>query len=189
MRIRIDAMGQTKSEYFINDYLGSPVVVADAVTNTVNYQQYQDPFGERIENNVVMQQNNPSWAIYTDNGTQFVKVTNNLVWDALYIPLAPVFLKGASPYFSFGGCGVGPITYTGNYSLQSNPAAGLLSAQSYCGGHPLDGVTVPTNNLISSLSAVPTSLTSNAGIEAPYSSLLKPAPLPTNLPAYTQYPK
>jgi RHS repeat-associated protein len=55
MRIRIDAMGQTKSEYFINDYLGSPVVVADAVTNTVNYQQYQDPFG-----NVEMQQGQPA---------------------------------------------------------------------------------------------------------------------------------
>lgn len=144
---------------------------------------------ENIQNNVVMQQNNPSWAIYTDNGTQFVNVTNNLVWDALYIPLAPYFLKGASPYFSFGGCGVGPITYTGNYSLQSNPAAGLLSAQSVCGGHPLDSVTVPSNNTISTLSAVPQSLLSSAGLELPYKNLLSPAPLPTNLPAYTQYPK
>lgn len=144
---------------------------------------------ENIQNNVVMQQNNPSWAIYTDNGSQFINVSNNLVWDALYIPIAPFFLKGASPYFSFGGCGVGPITYTGNFSLQSNPAAGLLSAQSFCGGHALDDVTVPSNNTISSLSSVPTSLLSEAGLEMPYKALLSPALLPSNLPAFTQYPK
>ncbi len=143
---------------------------------------------ESIENNVVMQQHNPSWAIYTDNGSQFIKVTNNLVWDALYIPLAPDFIKGASPYFSFGGCGVGPITYSGNYSLQTNPAAGLLSAQPFCGGHPLDSVTVPSNNAINSLTAVPNTLISGSGIEAPYNTLLLPAPLPNGLPSSTQYP-
>jgi hypothetical protein len=64
MRIRIDAMGQTKSEYFINDYLGSPVVVADAVTNTVNYQQYQDPFGN-LESSIGVPSSNPEFR-YTD---------------------------------------------------------------------------------------------------------------------------
>jgi RHS repeat-associated protein len=57
-------MGQTKSEYFINDYLGSPIVVADAVTNTVNYQQYQDPFGN-LESSIGVPSSNPEFR-YTD---------------------------------------------------------------------------------------------------------------------------
>lgn len=144
--------------------------------------------GELIEGNVVLDQQHPSWAIYTDNGTQFVKVRDNTVFDALYVPAAPLYLPGISPSFSFGGCGGGPIDYDGNYSVQSDPSAGLISANSACGGHPLQGVTVETNHVISSLDQVPQSLLGNAGLTAKYKALLSPAPSPSTLPAYNQYP-
>ena len=59
---------------------------------------------------MVLEQHNPSWAIYTDNGTQFMRLRDNVVYDARYVPLAPHYLPGVSPYFSFGGCGGGPIS-------------------------------------------------------------------------------
>lgn len=179
--------GNVIANNLVFDHMKAIVDGGGIYTNGIQGSSLEN--GERIENNVVMQQNNPSWAIYTDNGTQFVNVKNNLVWDALYIPLAPVFLKGADPYFSFGGCGGGPITYDGNYSLQSNPAAGLLAAQSFCGGHPLFDVSVSSNNVISTLSSVPGGLLKDAGIELPYRNLLSPEALPTNLPAFTQFPR
>lgn len=143
---------------------------------------------ELIEGNVVLDQAHPSWAIYTDNGTQFVRVKDNAVFDALYVPLAPTYLPGISPYFSFGGCGGGPIDYDGNYSLQSDPTAGLISANPSCGGHPLQGVTVETNHVISSLGQVPASLLDSAGLTGKYKTELAPAPMPTTLPPYNQYP-
>ncbi|MFI5063044.1 MAG: right-handed parallel beta-helix repeat-containing protein [Streptosporangiales bacterium] len=141
-----------------------------------------------IEGNVVLEQHNPSWAIYTDNGTQFMRLRDNVVYDALYVPLAPHYLPGVSPYFSFGGCGGGPISFDGNYSVQSNPAAGLLSALPACGAHPLQGVTVRANHVISSLKQVPPRLLRNAGLTARYQAQLSPAPVPSPLPPYTQWP-
>jgi len=143
---------------------------------------------ELIEGNMVLDQPHPSWAIYTDNGTQYVRVKDNVVYDALYIPLAPLVLPGVSPFFSFGGCGGGPIDYDGNYSVQSDPAAGLVSANPSCGGHPLDGVTVEANHVIDSLDQVPPDLLNSAGLSAPYQARLSPAPVPSPLPPYTQYP-
>jgi hypothetical protein len=142
---------------------------------------------ELIEGNVVLDQAHPSWAIYTDNGTQFVRVKDNAVFDALYVPIAPLYLPGISPYFSFGGCGGGPIDYQGNYSLQSDPTAGLISANSTCGGHPLQGVTVETNHVISSLGEVPASLLDSAGLTAKYKAQLAPTPMPSTLPPYNQF--
>jgi hypothetical protein len=144
--------------------------------------------GEVIEGNVVLQQHHLSWAIYTDNGTQFVTVRNNVVWDALNVPLAPFVIPGASPAFSFGGCGGGPIAYDGNYSIQADPAGGLISANAACGGHPLEGVTVTDNRVIASLDQVPAALLGGAGLEPPYRTKLTPTPMPTGLPASTTYP-
>lgn len=181
------SQGNTVSNNLVFDHVKVMVDGGGIYSNGIQGNSLQN--GEKIENNVVMQQTNPSWAIYTDNGSQNINVTNNLVWDALYVPLAPIFLSPTmSPYFSFGGCGGGPITYTGNYSVQSNPAAGLMSALKYCGAHPLNNVTVPSNNTISALSQVPANVVSGAGIESPYSSLLHPSSAPSGLPAFTLYP-
>ncbi|MGH7868011.1 MAG: hypothetical protein ACREP9_10390, partial [Candidatus Dormibacteraceae bacterium] len=144
--------------------------------------------GELIEGNVVIGQHRPSWAIYTDNGTQFVQVKGNVVLDALYVPLAPAGLPGVSPYFSFGGCGGGPISYDGNYSVQTDLPSGLISANPACGGHPLQGVTMGANNVISALSQVPSSVIQTAGLSAKYKQLLSPAPSPTTVPPYFTYP-
>lgn len=143
---------------------------------------------EQIVGNVVLDQIHPSWAIYTDNGTQFVRVDGNAVFGALYVPLAPTYLPGVSPYFSFGGCGGGPIDYDGNYSLQADPSAGLLSANSTCGGHPLVGVTVEANHVISALDQVPSSLRDTAGLSPTFSARLHPAPPPVHVPPYIQFP-
>jgi hypothetical protein len=140
-----------------------------------------------IEGNVVLSQHHPSWAIYTDNGTEFARVDDNVVLDALYVPVAPSLLPGVSPYFSFGGCGGGPIDYEGNYSAQTDPSAGLLSANAICGGHPLQGVTVEANHVISALDQVPQTLLSNAGIGERYKATLSPAPMPTTVAAYFEY--
>jgi hypothetical protein len=140
---------------------------------------------EHIEGNLVLNQPHPSWAIYTDNGRQFVRVANNAVYGALFVPVAPTYLPGVPPYFSFGGCGGGPIDYDGNYSLQADPAAGLISANTTCGGHSLQGVTVEENHVITALSQVPASLLDDAGIAGEYKSRLNPAPIPSPLPAYT----
>lgn len=144
--------------------------------------------GELIEGNVVLSQHNPSWAIYTDNGTEYSQVKNNVVLDALYVPLAPTVLTGISPYFSFGGCGGGPITYDGNYSVQTDLPAGLIQASPACGGHPLQGVTMGTNNVISSLSQAPSTLVQAAGLTGTYKQLLSPTPAPTAVPPYFTYP-
>jgi len=143
---------------------------------------------EVIENNVVLKQVHPSWAIYTDNGTMYVTVRNNAVWDAMYIPLITDAIAGVSPYFSFGGCGGGPIAYIGNYSIQNDPSAGLISANAACGGHALQGVTVTGNHVIQTQSGIPTALVNGAGLEAAYKTRLHPHAVPTNLPSYTQFP-
>jgi hypothetical protein len=134
---------------------------------------------------VVVDQHHLSWAIYTDNGTQYVRVDDNAVYDVVYISLAPLVIPGAAPSFSFGGCGGGPITYDGNYSIQSDPSAGLISADPACGGHPLQGVTVAANHVITSLSQVPASLLADAGLTPGARAALHPRPLPTGLPAST----
>jgi hypothetical protein len=144
--------------------------------------------GERIQGNVVLDQSHPSWAIYTDNGTQFVNVVDNAVYGALYVPLAPTYLPGVSPYFSFGGCGGGPIDYDGNYSLQADPSAGLIAADQTCGGHPLQGVTVEDNHVISALAQVPATLLDGAGLRESSKAKLNPLPVPDAIPAFHQYP-
>src|ERR1017187_9500798 len=43
---------------------------------------------DRRRNRGKLDQPHPGWASYTDNGTQYVLVQDNVVYDALYIPLA-----------------------------------------------------------------------------------------------------
>jgi hypothetical protein len=142
---------------------------------------------EQISGNVVLNQKHPSWAIYTDNGTQFVREKGNAVFAALYVPLAPHYLPGISPYFSFGGCGGGPIDFDGNYSVQADLPAGLISHQQACGGHALQGVTASDNHVIKILDDVPATILAAAGITASYQAALHPAARPDALPAYHQY--
>ncbi len=174
------------SDNLIFDHMRTIVDGGGIYTNGIEGTSTSD--AERIEGNVVMEQHNLSWGIYTDNGTMYVHIGSNVVWDALYVPLAPTAIPGTSPYFSFGGCGGGPITYAGNFSVQADPSAGLISANLACGGHPLQGVTVPSNHVIGSLDQVPAAVLDRAGLEPAYAASLSPAPRPSGLPPYTQYP-
>ena len=137
--------------------------------------------GEKVENNIVLEQHNLTWAIYTDNGAMYVTVRNNAVWDALDVAAVSAIFPGASPQFSFGGCGGGPITYDGNYSIQPDPAGGLIAAQLACGGHPLDHVTVLSNHVITAQDQIPAALVSAAGLQPRAYARLTPTPMPTNL--------
>ena len=143
---------------------------------------------EIIEGNVVLEQHHPSWGIYTDNGSEYVKVNGNVVFDVMYVPAAPLLIPGVSQYFSFGGCGEGPISYDGNFSIQPDPTAGLIAATQACGGHPLVGVTSTNNQLTSSQSQIPAGVLNAAGLELKYQSRFAPTPIPQGLPQYIQYP-
>ncbi len=177
--------GNVISDNLIFDHMQTLVDGGGIYSNGIQGSSMAD--AEQITGNVVLNQVHPSWSIYTDNGTQFVRVRSNVVWGALYVPLAPHLLPGVSPYFSFGGCGGGPIDYDGNYSAQADPPAGLISLNASCGAHPLVGVTVEANHVIKALSEAPASLLTSAGLTAPYRAALSPAPVPANVPAYNQY--
>jgi hypothetical protein len=181
-----DSQGNIVANNLVFDHMQVIVDGGGIYTNGIEGSSLAN--GEQISGNVVLQQHHLSWGIYTDNGTEFVMVVNNVVYDALYVPLAPTYLKGVSPYFSFGGCGGGPITYSGNFSVQADPAAGLLAADSACGGHPLDNVHVTSNHVIRSLAQVPASVLTGAGLEPQYRAALAPTPMPRGLPPYTRFP-
>ncbi|MEZ5143383.1 MAG: right-handed parallel beta-helix repeat-containing protein [Acidimicrobiales bacterium] len=141
-----------------------------------------------IEDNVVLQQHSISWAVYTDNGSMNMTVRRNAVWDAVYVPAAPAAIPGLSPYFSFGGCGGGPIAYQQNYSVMDDPSKGLASASQDCGGHPLEGVTVNGNTVLTAQTEIPADLLAAAGPQGADRQRLAPRPAPTGLPPWTQYP-
>jgi hypothetical protein len=181
-----DSQWNVVSNNLVFDHMKVIVDGGAIYTNGVQGSSMEN--GETIEGNVVLQQHHLSWGIYTDNGTEYVKVRGNVVYDALYVPLAPTYMPGVSPYFSFGGCGGGPIAYDGNYSLQANPAAGLLSANAACGGNPLNSVNVASNHTINALNQVPAPVLASAGIEPQERAALHPTPMPQSLPPYTQFP-
>lgn len=168
------------------DHMTTTVDGGGIYTNGIQGSSMDD--AEVIEDNVVLQQHHLSWGIYTDNGTMHVKVRNNAVYDVMFVPLAAAAIPGLSPYFSFGGCGGGPIEFDGNYSVQDDPAAGLISASPDCGGHPLEGVEVVSNHVIGAQDQIPDELLANAGLEPEYRDRLRPKPMPTGLPPFTQAP-
>ena len=140
--------------------------------------------GERVTGNVVLQQPDLSWAVYTDNGAEYVSIRDNVVFDVLYFPEAATIFPGVAPQFSFGGCSSGPVAYSGNWSIQPDPAQGLVGAQATCGGHPLVGVSSTDNHVIDALTDVPAAMLDNAGIRAAAKTRLTPTPRPTNLPPF-----
>ncbi len=140
--------------------------------------------GERVIGNVVLQQPNLSWAVYTDNGAEYVNIRDNVVFDVVYFPEAPLVFPGVAPQFSFGGCSSGPVAYSGNWSIQPDPALGLVGPQATCGGHPLVGVSSTDNHLIDSLTDVPAAMLDQAGIRAAAKTRLTPTPRPTDLPPF-----
>ncbi len=140
--------------------------------------------GQLIAGNVVLHQPNLSWAVYTDNGSEYVTVRGNVVYDVLKFPAAAAVFPGAAPEFSFGGCSSGPVSYAGNWSIQPDPVKGLLGPLATCGGHPLVGVTSTDNHLIGSLTEVPPTALAGAGLPAPTQARLSPTPRPTNLPPF-----
>jgi len=142
------------------------------------------PDGERVSGNVVLQQPDLSWAVYTDNGAEYVNVRDNVVFDVLYFPAAATIFPGVATQFSFGGCSSGPVAFSGNWSIQPDPAKGLVGPEATCGGHPLVGVSSTDNHLIGSLADVPAAMLENAGIRPATKNRLAPTPRPTNLPPY-----
>ncbi len=80
------------------------------------------------------------------------------------------------------------IDYNGNYSVQPDPSAGLISADSTCGGHPLVGVTVEQNHVIASMDQIPSALIDSAGITGTFRAHLHPAAVPVSVPAFNLYP-
>jgi RHS repeat-associated protein len=64
MRVRLSDTGEVKQkEFFINDYLGNPVVIVNQVQN-IQYQTYQDPWGN-LEMSVGVPSSNPEFK-FTD---------------------------------------------------------------------------------------------------------------------------
>lgn len=181
-----NASGNVVANNLVFDHMKVTVDGGGIYANGVQGSSLTD--GLVIENNVVLQQHSISWAIYTDNGSMYMTVRNNAVWDAVYVPAAAAAIPGLSPYFSFGGCGGGPISYEGNYSVMDDPSKGLASASSDCGGHALDGVTVNGNTVLKAQTDIPAALLDGAGLEASVRARLQPHPVPTGLPPYTEYP-
>ena len=140
--------------------------------------------GQLIAGNVVLHQPNLSWAVYTDNGSENITVRANVVYDVLEFAAAATAFPGVAPEFSFGGCSSGPVSYSGNWSIQPNPVQGLLGPLPTCGGHPLVGATSTDNHVISSLTEVPPATLAGAGLPAPTQARLSPTPRPTNLPPF-----
>ena len=143
--------------------------------------------GQLIADNVVLHQPNLSWAVYTENGSENVTIRTNVVYDVLRFAAAATVFPGVAPEFSFGGCSSGPVAYSGNWSIQPDPAQGLLGPLPTCGGHPLVGVTSTDNHLISSLTEVPRASLSGAGLPAPTQARLSPTPRPTDLPPFESF--
>jgi hypothetical protein len=180
-----NARGNRIAHNLVFDYMKTTIDGGGIYANGVQGSSLDD--GLVIEDNVVMQQHSLSWAIYTDNGSMNMTVRHNAVWDALYLPGAGAVMQGLSPYFSFGGCGGGPIAYEDNFSVMPDPSKGLIAATPACGGHPLDHVTVHGNTVLHAQDDIPADLLAHAGLQAPYRTRLQPDAVPTGLPAWTQY--
>ncbi|HUN31117.1 MAG TPA: hypothetical protein VMU95_03785 [Trebonia sp.] len=122
--------------------------------------------GELVSGNLIHDQVDEGHAIYTDNGCTYETVSGNGIYN-----LGSGVVAWASRHTDYqsGHTTVDdPTTVTGNY-WQSGSANGTS-----------DGVTVSGNVAITSPSQIPSAITSNAGLQPAYASLLNwtQAPLP-----------
>jgi hypothetical protein len=122
--------------------------------------------GEQVTGNIIHNQADEGHAIYTDNGCTFETLSGNgiydlgtdvVAWSSRHIDYEP----GATTTYD-------PTVVTGNYWEDG------------VGNTSSSGVTVTGNVAITSPSQIPASITSNAGLQPGYASLLSwtQAPLP-----------
>ena len=129
--------------------------------------------GEQITGNVALDTLDQNHAFYTDNGSTFITVTDNVAfgnwtdWGSRHTD------------YTAGATGDDPLTISDNYWQQGDPDSASKN------------VTESGNHIISSLRQAPASLLANAGIQPRYRSVLGEvfnrgsAPIaPTQIAAY-----
>jgi hypothetical protein len=122
--------------------------------------------GELVSGNLIYNQVDEGHAIYTDNGCTFETISGNGIYD-----LGTGVVAWASRHTDYepGATTVDDPTVVENNYWESGSANGTS-----------DGVTVSGNVAITSASQIPSSITSDAGLQSGYTSLLDwtQAPLP-----------
>jgi hypothetical protein len=126
--------------------------------------------GETVKGNVVHDQIHIFWALYDDNGSDWMTVTGNAVWNP----------SGGMPWgfchnnsYPGEGGGLDDQIIEGNY-WQGNPTLGGFGA----GNAPDAHCQISGNTMISGPADVPASIISAAGLEPAYQSLLQWAQVP-----------
>ncbi|MEO6921929.1 MAG: hypothetical protein ABI171_23330 [Collimonas sp.] len=106
--------------------------------------------GIQIQGNVAFEGNNTNFTYYDDAGSEWINWKGNVAFDS-----SPRDQGGCSP--------------TGHFWITGNYISGSLNTYPYC-NQAID-VNLGQNTTIASLSDVPTSLLSNAGLTSAYQSL------------------
>jgi hypothetical protein len=123
--------------------------------------------GELVSGNLIYDQADEGHAIYTDNGCTYETITGNGIYD-----LGSGVVAWASRHTDYepGHTTADDPTVVTNNFWENGSANGTS-----------DGVTVSGNVAITSASQIPSSITSNAGLQPGYTSLLSwtQAPLPS----------
>ncbi|MBV9447602.1 MAG: right-handed parallel beta-helix repeat-containing protein [Streptosporangiaceae bacterium] len=122
--------------------------------------------GEHVTGNVMHDMTDEGHVVYTDNGCTFETISGNAMYN-----LASTAVAWASRHHDYEPGATttdDPTTVTGNYW------------ENGAGNSTADGVTVSGNTAITSPSQIPSSITSNAGLQPGYTSLESwtQAPLP-----------
>jgi hypothetical protein len=126
--------------------------------------------GETVKGNVVHDQIHIFWALYDDNGSDWMTVTGNAVWNP----------SGGMPWgfchnnsYPGGGGGLDHQIIEGNY-WQGSPTLGGFGA----GNAPDAHCQISGNTMISGPAEVPASIISAAGLESAYQGLLQWSQVP-----------
>ena len=126
--------------------------------------------GETLKGNVIHDQKNIFWALYTDNGADWITITGNAVWNP----------AGGMPWgychndhYPNEGGGLVNEMVQGNY-WQGNPTLSGFGA----GTAPDAHCQISSNTMISGPADVPAAILSAAGLEPAYQSLLQWAQVP-----------
>jgi len=136
-------------------------VLADGAavyTNGQTSNSHSFATGEQITGNVLHDQGNRSHVIYTDNGTDWMTVTGNGVYNT---GGANAWGHCHNDYYPGEGGGVDNEQVSGNF-WENGP--GTSAANPHC--------HVMGNTVISSPSQIPASIVNNAGLEPPFKGLL-----------------
>jgi hypothetical protein len=137
-------------------------------TNGQTTSSHSYATGETVKGNVIHDLNHSFWGLYDDNGSDWMTVTGNAVWN------------GGSPWgychddhYPGEGGGLDNQIIQGNY-WQGNPTLQGPGA----GQAPDAHCQISGNTMISGPTDVPASIISAAGLESAYQSLLTWAQVP-----------